>query len=536
MVSYLTGIKKMADNREPGTYLTGVDAKTMRMGPLFERSPARLNIDGTTDWLSYQVSPDKDVDPKGYAYIILATYTNGTLSNTASYLMSAYPNGTPITAGGLFTFGPIGQSAKLGYYTSFYWLVTITTAAVPTTEGQELAHLVDVGYAGYFGGIKWIEAEIPVEPPEEKQSGIYTFRVPYWQRITTNRFVNDSDLFWRPEFHPRFKDVFVKQDFATVISKANDTLSFKLSQTFLTHFNDYFYNRLAPYRISVIPDDTNYFKDSILADLYFIFQDVLPQMQYSNFPIVSDDFNVVQNSGFTAKKDNARVYTDENHGTKAEQTSKVNTAENHESDSENQTAADILTETVNSQAGEAGATNTDTETNKNTRQNTDTFLSPQDQGVDPRQDNERGLGVDGFFFAEDADYTTTTSSSLSGETDIGKINVSDTKQSQASSITQNNDARTAQRTATKMEESQGQESTSGSGQDSRMGQGTENTAEKTDEYRESLDFDRAKKLQEFFNLGATRMWLEIFNRMDGWILKLNIATTRNTYLGFKTYD
>lgn len=68
------------------------------------------------------------------------------------------------------------------------------------------------------------------------------------------------------------------------------------------------------------------------------------------------------------------------------------------------------------------------------------------------------------------------------------------------------------------------------------GQNIENTNQKTDSYAENLEFNRSKKLLDFYELNGGRLWLEIISKLSRWILQIDIATSDRNYLGCPYYD
>ena len=325
-----------------------------------------------------------------------------------------------------------------------------------------------------------------------------------YQKVSTNRFVVDSPRFWREELHPRFKDIFEVQDFKGILQAVNGKVSFSLNDTFIDQLAQRFYHYFSGYRFAVIPGKNPQSPEQFLADFYFTLLDYFNQFSFTNYPLDEDDFNVVGNEAFTGKKDNTKLHTDEHNNSGNRNTTTVDFSEHGEMQNTNNSTVE--------NADEQGETNA-VEVN-------DVFLSPQNQGVSPTTANTKHQGVDGVTPPGGAGFTTNTQVGNGGESAKNKSNTS-TGGHEAQTTTGENNGMTAAN------------ETSG---DFGMKQGTENANEKTDNYKEQLHFDRAVKLQEFYNLNSDNLWLQILGKLQRWILQAHIATAETNYNDFPLYE
>lgn len=325
-----------------------------------------------------------------------------------------------------------------------------------------------------------------------------------YQVVSTNRFIVDSPRFWRKEFHPRFKDVLQVTDFQAVLSMVNNAQSFPLPTTAVTNISQKLFDFFSGFRFAYIPSKDPDSIKMFLADLYFILSDTMPQITISNYPLNKDDFNIVSNLGETGKSD----------------TSKLGTQENNRTDNKHHTELNSQIIGRLEHQDQASAENIDEETNQNTKTYNDVFLSPQDQGAAPVTLNTKGNGVDGLMPTNAGDYTTSISRENMGDTTIGKTNTSAEQQSNTEFTEDSNNTRQFAETGGFME----------------MGQNQENTTKKDDLYRETLDYHKGARLQEFYNLYADKLWGSILGRLSKWILRVDIATGERNYLECTIYE
>lgn len=325
-----------------------------------------------------------------------------------------------------------------------------------------------------------------------------------FQTISTNRFVVDSPRFWRQELHPHFYRLFEVADFYSVISSVNDELSFKWDDDFITKIAKQMHTWFSGYRFAYIPCKDPLTPDMFLSELFFTLLDILPQIQFSQWKLTDDDFNVVNNTGETGKVDTTKLSTNERN--------------NQKNISETTLGINSLGRT--SQQNIANVENIDEQTDQNTKTVNDTFLSAQNQGQTPISQNTKGQGVDGITLSSGAAFTTNTNNQNVGDTTVNKSNTSSATSQADSELQQNNDMGSS----TSIQGEIGQD------------QLVDNTAVKDDKYRESLDFDRGEKLHQFFDLNSSRLWLEILKRMSFWVLSVSIATSDTNYNCCPVYE
>lgn len=328
-------------------------------------------------------------------------------------------------------------------------------------------------------------------------------RWPY-QRVSTNRFIVDSPRFWRPEFHPRFNDIFTIEDFIEVLSEANSDNSFPIMEEFIELVGNELYSWFSDYRFICIPTKMPNSPAMFLSDLYFTLLDVLPQMSFSNFPLIQDDFNLVTHRAETGKND----------------TTKLGTSEHNKQYAKHETELDILSQSELRQNNEVNTENIDERTDQNTKQVDDYFMSAQNQGVKPTIENTVTKGVDGITLNPNPSFTTNTRNANTGDTTVNKTNTTFQKQNSDQALIQNNDSKTLHEINNELG----------------MGQEQENTTAKNDNYIETLDFDRPSRLQEFYDLmNADSLFAIILARMSKWILQVDIATGERNYNDCQLY-
>lgn len=324
-------------------------------------------------------------------------------------------------------------------------------------------------------------------------------------QITTDyRYVIDSDRFWRKEYHPRFADIITSDEINAIFTSVNTDLSFPLTTGEVSRISTQLMNWLSGFRFVDIPAKNPYCVQQFEGDLYFSLRDVLSQVSFSEYKLDPDDFNVVNNTVDSGKNDRT----------------KLGVGENNKQGSTRNTANDYTSRDTNSVQNTANVESVDENNNTNTTDVSDVFLSPQNQGVSPTNANRKGEGVSGITLNNTDTFTTNTSTALEGSTDVNHRGRIDAGNTDTHTVEETDDTHINSGTSTELATDQDIE--------------LENT--KTANLHESLDFDRAKKLQEFFDLNSGRLWLELQNRLGRWILQMDIAQTDNIYLGLPKYD
>ena len=334
-----------------------------------------------------------------------------------------------------------------------------------------------------------------------------------YQKVSTNRYAVDSPRFWRREFHPRFKDVFEYQDFKDVFTAAHEIISYKFKPEHIDLMATNLYNYFEGYRFVEIPKKNPSAAQQFLSDLYFVLQDVLPSISFKDYELDENDFNLVYHEANTGKEDNTKLATDEHNN----------------QNSLHNTRLDILSES-NLESNDTSATeNVDDESWQNNHNVTDNFLSPQNLGVTPTIINRDptstiqsllGKGVSGIPQKDESPFTTATTKNNYGESNKSQSNTSQQSQESRERLTQNNDSRTTHEIDSEMG----------------MNQSQENRTKKTDDYKESLDYNKGARLQDFFDLTNVRLWKEILSRLSRWILQVDIATSERDYLECEYYE
>lgn len=334
-----------------------------------------------------------------------------------------------------------------------------------------------------------------------------------YQRLSTNRFVVDSPRFWRKEFHPRFKDVFTEDEIRAVIDLAKERVSYELGEVFLATLAKQVFKYISGQRFSQIVTKNPEAPEQFLADLYGILADILPAISFKDYKLIQDDFNLVTHRAETGKNDTAKVATEEANAQKKT----------------DRTAADILSEGTLTHDDSTRTENIDNEGWQNNKTIADTFLSPQNSGVQPTTENIdptvpttplNKRGVNGIPNPSEAPYTTNTVKQNFGESNKSQSNTSGQAKQSTEQLRQNNDIRTAQMLDSEFS----------------SGQSQENTIAKNDNYVETLDFDRGARLQAFYDLVDNRLVSEIYARLSRWFLLVDIATSETNYNECPVYE
>jgi hypothetical protein len=323
-----------------------------------------------------------------------------------------------------------------------------------------------------------------------------------FQRVSTNRFVVDSDRFWRAEFHPRFKHLFDNAGFISVFQEVNASLPYPVEDEFMNTIARRLFSLFAEYRFSVIPKDQE--SEQFLSELFFALLDIFTQFALSHYPLVQDDFNVVTGYVESGKQDHTLK----------------DVKEGMESGSGSSSEANILTQGKLNQRNKARVENIDDESNDNTVTVDDLFNSPQDQGVLPTVENTRFEGVDGVTPNGNGRFTTSTGVNNTGSTTKARRNTGGNEQEGISELIENNDIKQGLTKSDTLDSSQSLEI------------GTQ----KNDKIVETLAYDKAQKLQEFYDLNKDRLFLELINRLSRWILQVNIATADTNYVGYERFE
>lgn len=336
--------------------------------------------------------------------------------------------------------------------------------------------------------------------------GFLPFLEGRYQRLSTNRFIVDSPRFWREEFHPRFADIFSLFEFVDVFDAVNQKLSYPFSDDYIDEISEQLYQFLSGFRFSHIPAKNPRAPQMFLSELYFALSDILVQMGWANMPIEDDDFNITEKSGETGSRMHSRKDASED----------MNTGGGMKTD------ADIMTTANHEIQNASHVENVDTETDTNAIAIGDTFLSPQNVGALPNQSNIKHSGVEGIQLPPNVNnaFTTAKNNDSSGESTKDQRNTTSADNVANAGLQQDNNIAT--------------ESTSHS--DYKNAQSVEVGSEKTDRIHDRMTFDKAKKLQEFYDLNQDRLWMEIINRISQWILQVSISTGERNYIGFEVYD
>lgn len=325
-----------------------------------------------------------------------------------------------------------------------------------------------------------------------------------WGRVTNNRYVVDSERYWRAEFHPRFKSLFDLQDFADVVETVNNTLSYPLEPTQVDAITLNLYNYLRGSRFAEIPCKNPDSVAQFLADLFFILDDFMGRLSYKRYKIKDDDFNIVHNTADSGSTDTTNQMTNEQN--------RLNTLNRTAQEALRRATAETVDRDFVGDVGEIIDTNqTDV---------LDTFLSPQNQGQGVTNTNTKHQGVAGVPLVGSAGFSTNSSANKMGNSVIGDTIDTQDEVTQTDATEDNDNATT------------GSEATN----ETAMSHATNNTAVKDDRLIARLDFDKAARLKDFYAIQGEPLWQQLLKRVSLWTLKIDIATSDRNYYDCVRYD
>lgn len=338
------------------------------------------------------------------------------------------------------------------------------------------------------------------------------------KRITDNRFVIDSNAYWKEELHarveyltdivPKIKEIIDQKITDNIWGFPVDEQSTSNSKEVLYSLvTDYFYF-VAGRRVWAYTETQGYWTEEKISEtiayaFVMALWDIGKQLLVNNYPLVADDLRL--RSGKTHSNDERE--------TKHDNLNKVGTG------SEQYTQHDNTRNKIIEENAGVGSDTTDGRTTSNTTEIQDTFLSPQDQGVLPSSQSDKimnrtsgfqtpdNMGVEEVKPNGDAKFTTATTNNFGGDT-------STVKEGRTS---------TSKDTHTRVDERdflEGNETfASDTVAENNVGGRAKND---TGVAREEV-LDMSGVLQSFFDLFKERLIMELDNRMLPYFLNMKIA-------------
>jgi hypothetical protein len=314
-------------------------------------------------------------------------------------------------------------------------------------------------------------------------------------RFTTNRYVTDSNQYWREELHPRVRDILPQIQstldtvFAELLQGQHPLWGFPVDEqsieatgyafnvvtTFINHYLQYTLLR----RLKVMPSfDDNGNATITVDDIAYEFSyaiimamwDLVGRLIISSYPLVPDDLRhrVGNNKIADDRRTNHDSISNVNQGstqaTNHDSISNVGQgttqATTHTSDSNVGVSTNTNTNQNNIEARDMNTSNThNTDTtnaigNTNERNVNDVFLSPQDLGVKPTTDTTaqngntfepltHDIGINAVAYEPNADFTTQTNTNIMGNTNTTTDGASRTSSNASTGVNETDNINTS---------------------------------------------------------------------------------------------
>lgn len=352
------------------------------------------------------------------------------------------------------------------------------------------------------------------------------------RKTTINRYVTDSNCFWREELHPRIDNLQ-----PLISNKCEDVMKVRITDNiwgfpvdeqstanaqdvFLRIIEDYF-QFVKGRRTWVYTETDGYWtEENIVNTIAYAFVmglwDIGKEMLIHNYPLVQDDLRY--RSGRTHMGDERQTYHDS--------LNKVGTGSRQYTEHDNE--RNKIMENTDS----AGSDTQNSRATNNTTTINDVFLSPQNQGVTPSKQSTNVMNHGGGFESpenhgvaevtpngQNGAFTTNTSNVIEGSTDTVADGRTSTNRNAHSRVDEND----------YLEGNETFESDTGA--ENNVGAKTKNDSEH--ERQETLDV--AGVLQSFYDIFKDRLLMEIDNRMLPYYLNMKIARFTDHRIGRKEY-
>lgn len=349
------------------------------------------------------------------------------------------------------------------------------------------------------------------------------------QRTTTNRYVNDSNAFWREELHARIENL---PDIRTKVKSLVDekitsnVWGFPVDEQSISNTREIFYGIVTDYfmfvagrRVWVYTETSGYWTEEKIIDTIsyaFIMAlwDIGSNLLIENYPLVADDLR--HRSGRTHSNDGRETYHDS--------LNKLNTSDKKYTQQDN-TRNKIMEENSGT-----GSDTTDGRTTSNTTNIQDNFLSPQDQGVTPSKQSDKvmnrndfqspdNMGVEEVSPHGNPSFTTATTNTFEGDTSTVKEGRTSTSRDLHNRVDEKDyvESNDTTESAVQGENNVGSKATNDTGH----------------ERQETLDMSGV--LQSFYNIFKDTLLMEIDNRMIPYFLNMRIARFTDHRIDRKEY-
>lgn len=351
------------------------------------------------------------------------------------------------------------------------------------------------------------------------------------RRTTDNRYVTDSNSYWREELHARVEYLQpmlnnICEDM--VIQKVtNNVWGFPVDEqsvsnthdVFLNIINDYF-SFVAGRRVWVYTETDGYWTEEKITNtiaMAFIMGlwDIGKDMLIENYPLVADDLRL--RSG--------RTHSNDERETKHDSINKLGTASKQYTQHDN-TRNKIMQEDIG-----IGSDTTDSRNTSNTTNIQDSFMSPQDQGVKPSSQSDTVMNRTGGFQTPDNMgveevkpngnplFTTATVNNFEGDTSTIKEGRTSANRDMHNRVDEKDylEGNMTEESAIDGENNVGARAKNDTGH----------------EREETLDISGV--LQNFYNIFKERLFMELDNRMLPYYLNMSIARFKDHRINRKEY-
>lgn len=351
------------------------------------------------------------------------------------------------------------------------------------------------------------------------------------RRTTTNRYVTDSNSYWREELHARVENLpTIRTKAQALIDErvAHNVWGFPVDEQSTSNTKEVFTDILNDYlgfvagrRVWNYTETNGYWTEEKISDVFahsliIKLWDIGNEMLIDNYPLVADDLRL--RSGKTHSNDARETYHDS--------VNKLGTASRQYTQHDN-TRNKIMEHDDTATSDTNNARSTSNSTNIQ-----DTFLSPQNQGVSPSSQSARVMNRTGGFQTPDnmgveevspngnPAFTTATNNTFNGETNTNEEGSTGTTKTLHNRVDERDF----------LEGNETAESTI----DGENNVGAKVGNDTGHERQEVLDI--VGTLQSFYNLFKDRLLMELDNSMLPYYLNMKISRYKDHRIGRVEYD
>lgn len=350
-------------------------------------------------------------------------------------------------------------------------------------------------------------------------------------RTTTNRYVRDSNSYWREELHARVENLpKIKTIAKNVIDEriTHNVWGFPVDEQSVSNTREVFYDIINDYlmfvagrRVWSYTEANGYWTEDKISSTFAYaliakLWDIGDQLLIENYPLVADDLRL--RSGRTYSKDERENFHNSINklGTASKQYTQHDNTRNKIIE-----GTDVASSDTSNERSTSNVTNIE-----------DTFLSPQNQGVKPSSQSANimdrtdgfqtpdNMGVEEVTPHGNSGFTTATVNTFSGDTSTNETGHTNTSKTSHSRVDERDFV-------------EGNESTENS-IDGENNIGAKVGNDTGHEREETLDV--AGVLQSFYNLFKERLINELDNYMLPYYLNMKIARFTDHRINRKEYD